>query len=68
MGSAACFRVALTNEWSGGLAVVPQRLLTYAEFLEEVSRAYYRRNKAEFVWADGAVEPLVPDEFGRIDT
>lgn len=37
-----------------------QRLLSYREFLDAVFHAYLARNSAEFRWADGDEEPLVP--------
>lgn len=40
----------------------PQRLLSYAEFLDAIYHAYLRRNSAEFRWADAGEEPLdVPE-------
>lgn len=40
----------------------PRRLLTYEEFIEEVSQAYQRRNHTEFRWDDGEVEILTPGD------
>ena len=41
---------------------VPAELLSYAEFIEALYRAYTQRNHAEFRWADGDVETLSPDD------
>jgi hypothetical protein len=46
---------------------VPQRLLSYAEFLDEVYHAYLSRNSAEFAWSDGEEEPLAPTEMEQGD-
>jgi len=43
-------------------ATRPRTLLTFLEFLDEVEKAYLKRNAAEFEWADE--EP--PDETGRL--
>jgi hypothetical protein len=49
---------------SQGRNAAPMRLLSYAEFLDDVHRVYLLRNSAVFEWADGESEPLEPDEFG----
>ncbi len=41
----------------------PLRMLSYAEFLDEVHHVYLARNSAVFQWADGEAEPLDADEF-----
>lgn len=43
--------------------VPPSRLLSYAEFLDDVHHLYLRRNSADFQWLDGEEEPLAPDEI-----
>ena len=40
-----------------------RRLLSYAEFLDDVHHIYLRRNKAEFRWADGEEDSLSLDEI-----
>lgn len=40
-----------------------RRTLSYQEFLDAAYHAYLRRNSAEFRWADGAEEPLGPNEL-----
>lgn len=40
----------------------PQRMLSYAEFLDAVYHQYLQRNSAEFRWASGDEEPLDIDE------
>ncbi len=45
----------------------PLATLSYAEFLEEVYRAYLRRNHAEFEWADGHEEPIRIDDGREAD-
>lgn len=39
----------------------PERLLSYAEFLDDVYHEYLRRNGSEFRWAGGEEEPLEID-------
>jgi hypothetical protein len=41
---------------------VPGDLLSYANFIEALYRAYTQRNHAEFRWADGDIETLSPDD------
>jgi hypothetical protein len=40
----------------------PQRLLSYAEFLDAVYDNYLQRNRTEFSWSDGSEQPLEVDE------
>lgn len=40
----------------------PAKLLSYADFVDELYQAYARRNHAEFHWEDGEVETLSPDD------
>lgn len=45
----------------------PRRLLTYREFLDAVYHAYLQRNDAEFRWADGEEDPLLPGDMETDD-
>ncbi|MFO1219701.1 MAG: hypothetical protein U1E89_15140 [Burkholderiaceae bacterium] len=46
----------------GTIDDIPQRMLSYSEFLEAVYHVYLRRNALEFRWAEGDEEPIEPEE------